>query len=199
MRWRPKWHAASHSRPHTCTRQPSMCLPLPSFGLGASRPAWRLKNGHNSMPRFGANISLESATVPALGLAVAPEVACGFTHALGIHPNPPHPLAPARGATPRLGANPPCHLATPLNPPSGLVSESSMKSPTLGGLPPHVHPIAGWACRAGGCVWWWGVGAKARARARAHLAMGAWPGKLASGPIFGVSRGGGHPWRESSS
>ena len=169
---RPCGGAQSGTRPHTCTRQPSMCLPLPSFGLGASRPAWRLKNGHNSMPRFGANISLEFAAVPALGLAVAPEVACGFTHALGTHPNPPHPLAPARGATPRLGANPPCHLATPLNPPSGLVSESSMKSPTLGGLPPHasmsVHPRARkLAGPVHGCMWPWAGRGGYRARANA--------------------------------
>ena len=110
---RPCGGARSGMRPHTCTRQPPMCFTLPSFGLRVSRPAWRLKNGHNSMPRFGANISLEFATVPALGLAVAPEVACGFTHALGMHPNPPHPLAPVRVPTPRLGAHPPCHLATP--------------------------------------------------------------------------------------
>ena len=70
-----------------------MCLPLPSFGLGVSRPAWRLKNGHNSMPQFGANVSLELAAVPALGPAVAPEVACGLTHALGNPPCASHCLA----------------------------------------------------------------------------------------------------------
>ena len=82
-----------------------MCLPLPSFGLGASRPAWRLKNGHNSMPRFGANVSLEFAAVPALGLAVAPKVACGLTRALGNPPRACRGLALAWGqAGPRGGS-----------------------------------------------------------------------------------------------
>ena len=82
-----------------------MCLPLPSFGLGVSRPAWRLKNGHNSMPQFGANVSLELAAVPALGLAVAPKVACGLTRALGNPPRACRGLALAWGqAGPRGGS-----------------------------------------------------------------------------------------------
>ena len=102
---RPCGGARSGMRPHTCTRQPPMCLPWPSFGLGASRPAWRLKNGHNSMPQFGANVSLELAAVPALGLAVAPKMACGLTRALGNPPRACRCLALAWGqAGPRGGS-----------------------------------------------------------------------------------------------